>query len=230
MRLILTLVCVIVLYSCQHRVICSAFQSTYILDDSTRTSYYSYVWQLDEVTRATFLAKQSNAQSSDSLGIVGQPKTDYYAYAGEKVVPWREVKKTKYGIIKYEPYWLKNYRMRTAPKENILAPELTDQNFAASDFTDSLNADLVVKEERKEQKYLFKYDPRDNFNVEQEYYNKYYGKVFLDNRPPPDTLAQNQVVQPDSLQTKAGLKGLFKRKKQKATTEEPIDSGQKDEN
>ena len=99
---ILLLLIFTALFSCRDKVICSAFQSTYILDDSTRNSYYSYVWQLDEVTRAQYLAQQSSGQRDDSPGIVGQPKTDYYAYAGEKVVPWRTPNRTKYGIVKYE--------------------------------------------------------------------------------------------------------------------------------
>ena len=57
--------------------ICPAFQSTYILDDSTRQAYFSYVWQLDENTRTQFLAKQKGQDPEDSLGVVAQPKTDY---------------------------------------------------------------------------------------------------------------------------------------------------------
>ena len=232
--------------SCQDKVICPAFQSTYILDDSTRNAYFSYVWQLDENTRSQFLAQQRGADPEDTLGVVAQPKTDYYAYAGEKVVPWRIQKKSKYGIIKQPVYPIKSYQMRTAPMENVLAPEPVSNDFVASDFTDSLGVDslsiavdslaldsaaakpTVAKEETK---YLYGYDPSDNFNVEQQYYNKYYSEKFIDNRPKPepkpvelDSLG-NPIV-PDSVETKEPFfKGLFKKKKK----EEPIPEESEDE-
>lgn len=235
--------------SCQDKVICPAFQSTYILDDSTRNAYFSYVWQLDENTRSQFLAQQRGAKPDDTLGIgvVEQPKTDYYAYAGEKVVPWRIQKKTKYGIIKqsfFEPARkpIKNYQMRTAPMENVLAPEPVTNDFVASDFADSLGVDSLsiamdslaldstattAEPVKEETKYLYGYDPSDNFNVEQEYYNKYYSYKFIDNRPKPEpkpvvTDSLGNVV-PDSVETKEPFfKGLFKKKKKKKD-EEPVD-------
>lgn len=230
--------------SCQDKVICPAFQSTYILDDSTRNAYFSYVWQLDEGTRAQYLAQQRGGDPNDTLGVVAQPKTDYYAYAGEKVVPWRVQKKTKYGIIKQPVYPIKNYQMRTAPMENVLAPEPVSNDFVASDFTDSLGVDslsvamdsltmdsIAVETEtavaEEKTKYLYGYDPADNFNVEQEYYNKYFGEKFIDNSPKPepkpvelDSLG-NPIVQ-DSVATKEPFfKGLFKKKKKDKKEEDP---------
>lgn len=241
MKRLLIILCYASLISCQDKVICPAFQSTYILDDSTRNAYFSYVWQLDENTRSQFLAQQNGGSAEDTIGIVSQPKTDYYAYAGEKVVPWRLQKKTKYGIIK-EPIHpiVKNYQMRTAPMENVHAPEKISNEFVASDFADSLGVDslsiamdslsldsvvtqpVVAKEETS---YLYKYDPSDNFNVEQEYYNKYFGEKFIDNRPKPEPkpVALDSLGNPiaDSVQTKEPFfKGLFKKKKKK---EEPIE-------
>ncbi len=242
--------------SCQDKVICPAFQSTYILDDSTRNAYFSYVWQLDENTRTQFLAKQQGTSPDDTLGVVTQPKTDYYAYAGEKNVPWRIQKKSKYGIIQQPIRPIKNYQMRTAPMENVLAPEPISNDFVASDFSDSLGIDslsvaidsmaldsiaaepVVAKEETK---YLYGYDPSDNFNVEQVYYNKYYSEKFIDNRPKPqpkpvalDSLGNPIVL--DSVQTKEPFfKGLFKKKKKPASedpTEEttpPVDEGTTEE-
>ena len=225
--------CYASLISCQDKVICPAFQSTYILDDSTRNAYFSYVWQLDENTRTQFLAMQSGTDPNDSLGVVAQPKTDYYAYAGEKVVPWRVQKRTKYGIIKQPIYPVKKYQMRTAPMENVLAPDPVTNNFVASDFSDSLGVDslsiamdslstdsvtaqpVAAVKEKPKTKYLYGYDPKDNFNVEQDYYNKYFGDKLIDNRPEPspaplDTLGN---VMPDSVQTKEPFfKGLFKKK------------------
>ncbi|WP_424964237.1 hypothetical protein [Ekhidna sp.] len=236
MKRLIVLLCYASLISCQDKVICSAYQSTYILDDSTRNAYFSYVWQLDENTRSQFLAEQRGEDPDDSLGVVAQPKTDYYAYAGEKVVPWRIQNRTKYGIIK--PAWkpIKKYQMRTAPMENVLAPEPISNEFVASDFADSLGVDslsvamdslaldsaanqpvAVAEEEEKKDRFLYGYDPADNFNVEQLYYNKYFAERLVDNRPPkPKPVAADSLSgnTPDSLQTKEPFfKGLFKKKK-----------------
>lgn len=231
--------------SCQDKVICPAFQSTYILDDSTRNAYFSYVWQLDENTRSQFLASQRGGDPQDTLGVVAQPKTDYYAYAGEKVVPWRVQKKSKYGIIQQPIRPIKNYQMRTAPMENVLAPEPISNDFVATDFSDSLGVDSLsiamdsleldsiaaepaVAEE--ETRYLYGYDPSDNFNVEQVYYNKYYSEKFIDNRPKPEPVpvaldSLGNPIVPDSVETKEPFfKGLFKKKKKdKIEAEEPVE-------
>ncbi|MEP0984927.1 hypothetical protein [Ekhidna sp.] len=242
MKRLIILVCYVSLMSCQDKVICPAFQSTYILDDSTRDAYFSYVWQLDENTRNQYLAQQQGSDPNDSLGVVAQPKTDYYAYAGEKVVPWRVQKQTKYGIIKHTPYPIKKYQLRTAPMENVLSPEPVSNDFVASDFgvdslslvADSLRSDTLTTQpvaavEDDKPRYLYGYDPSDNFNVEQEYYNKYFGKKFIDNRPKPTP----RVVQldslgnavPDSTQTKTPFfKGLFKKKQKSDSTTIPVET------
>lgn len=213
--------------------ICPAFQSTYILDDSTRNAYFSYAWQLDEVSRAKYIAmEKSKANPNDTLNLIEQPKTDYYAYAGEKVVPWRTQKRTKYGIIRNVPYPIRNYRLRTAPMENVLAPEPLN-NYVGAELRDSLGMDsimiamdsLVVDQPvaaEKKDRFLYGYDPSDNFNVEQQYYNRYYAQQLIDTRPVPkpaitpvDTLSGGAL--PDSLQTSEPfLKGLFKKKKKVA--------------
>ena len=240
MRRIVVVMCLFALFSCQDRIICPAFQSTYILDDSTRYAYFSYAWQLDEETRAQFFAKKASQLNSDDtlqVGTVSQPKTDYYAYAGEKVVPWRVPNRTKYGIQRKVPYPIKNYRLRTAPMENVLAPEPVSNNFVASDFTDSLSLDstaialdsLETKPAVAKQgpRYRYKYDPNDNFNVEQEYYNKYFGYKFIDKRPQSKQNKPEEITQevlPDSLQTKEPFfKKLFK-KKDKSQSEGEIQS------
>lgn len=238
MQRVVIVMCLFALYSCQDRVICPAFQSAYILDDSTRNAFFSYAWQLDEETRTQFFAKNKEQSTSDDtlqVAVVSQSKTDYYAYAGEKVVPWRVPKRTKYGIQKKVPYPIKNYRLRTAPMENVMPPERVTNNFVASDFTDSLSLDttaialdsletqpVVAKQETK---YLYNYDPKDNFNVEQEYYNKYFGDKLVDRRQQVETLKAGVIPQqiPDSLQTKEPFfKKLFK-KKEKAPQPEVIE-------
>lgn len=261
----------ILLTACTDRIICPAFQSTYILDDSTRIAYYSYAWKLDESTRQQYIASLSSSDTTqtDSVGMGDAPPknnwSEYYAYAGRYVQPREEVRKTKYGIVKREPHWLRSYNLRTAPMVNVYGPEreqtgpIDEGEFLASDFnaedslgivsSDSLALDSTAVaaevpssvQQKKEQKYRFRYDPNDNFNAEQDYYNKYFGKLLLDNRPDPepapvDTLA-NQTV-PDSLQinNKKGLGGLFKKKKKKqnedpdATDDPPAEGVPAEEN
>lgn len=242
MKRFFILLCYASLISCQDKVICPAFQSTYILDDSVRNAYFSYVWQLDESTRTQFLAQQKGQSSGDSLGVVAQPTTDYYAYAGEKVVPWRLQKRTKYGIIKKTPYPIKNYQLRTAPMENVLAPAPVSNEFVAADFADSLGITpgvvmdstqidsigsrpvAATEEEKKGPKYLYGYDPEDNYNVEQEYYNRYFGKLLVDNRPEPKPASADSLAaqSSDSVAAKEPFfKRLFKKKKKDKQEEEP---------
>ncbi|MEP1094277.1 MAG: hypothetical protein ABJG78_04170 [Cyclobacteriaceae bacterium] len=243
MQRVLPIIGLLVLMGCQDKIICAAFQSTYILDDSTRNAYYSYVWQLDEATRTQYLANLQTTPEADSLLPVTTqpPTTDYYSYAGEKNVPWRVRGRTKFGIVKYEPYWLKKYRMRTAPMENVYSPkppEPVETDYVATEVSDSVAVDslgvasldslevdlaaleeqAVAVEEEEEQRYLHGYDPQDNFNVEQEYYNKYYGEKLIDRRSKPDAQALQAAdslsnATPDSLQDKKfSFKGLFKKK------------------
>ena len=221
----IAIVILLIAISCRDKVICPAFQSTYILDDSTRIAYYSYAWKLDDQTRQQYFA--SLPASADTNSTNEDPMMRYFAYAEQIVPPVQQVNKTKFGIVKYEPYWLKNYRLRTAPKENKLGPgpvqteeEIDAGEFVASDFaSDSLETDSVAmvspsdstgmlpedslsgeflakKSEEDEPKYLYRYDPEDDFNVEQEYYNKYFGEKFIDNRPeridPSDTTAARE--------------------------------------
>ncbi|WP_258105072.1 hypothetical protein [Marinoscillum sp. MHG1-6] len=172
MRFLITLLVSIVAFTgCKDKIICPAFQSTYILDDSVRMVYYSYLWKLDEAERTEYLASKasipvSESSATDTAAIADLPtnptptpkQTDYFAYAGDYKVDEREVKKSKYGIVKYEPYWLKNYRMKTAPMENVLRPEepalppgleedtaaVEVGEFYVSDFEDSLGVDSTA--------------------------------------------------------------------------------------
>ncbi|MBC6400789.1 MAG: hypothetical protein GDA51_02430 [Ekhidna sp.] len=254
MRRFAVLLCFFIFISCQDKVICPAFQSTYILDDSTRNAYFSYVWQLDELKRVQYLAQQRSADSTgrDSLGVIQQPTTDYYAHVGEYVVSWKVPGKSKYGIVKPVFYPIKKHRMRTAPMENILAPEPLSNDFEASEFgIDSLQADevnlmaldslatdsIVVAEVRDEAsqneefRFLYGYDPSDIFNVEQAYYNKYFADRLIDHRPPPkpeeSVIDSLSVVAPDSVDKKEPFfKGLFKKKDKKMAEEEPTEEEQ----
>ena len=198
----------LLLLACRDKIICPAFQSTYILDEPTRNAYYSYVWKLDQETRTQYLA--SAYGQTDSLSAGGNSASStlrYYDYVEDIIQPREEVIRSKYGIVKYEPMWLKNYKLKTAPMENVLGPEpemvepkvIDTGEFLASDFTDSLASDSTMfvardsmavaqkaevvastKPAKKQVKYLYRYDPDSLNNVEQEYYNKYFGKLLVD--------------------------------------------------
>ena len=260
--------CFFALWGCRDKIICPAFQSTYILDDSTRIAFFSYAWKLDEPTREEYLATIDPVADTDTLiGAMGDsPKTglrEYFTYV-EKYNPPREVvKKNKFGIVKYEPYWLKNYKLKTSPMENVLGPKseepaldeliAVDSSAITADSTlvavgdplDSLtmraDSTAIAKAEsepgeKKEQRYRFRYDPKDNFNVDQDYYNKYFGVLLLDLSPEPeetpkDSIQSEEVAEQDSVavqKSKKGLRGLFKRDKeeQPVENEEDIEEGE----
>lgn len=275
MRYVVLFFAIVLCFSaCRDKVICPAFQSTYILDDSVRNIYYSYLWRLDEDERLSYLAKQtakadtSRTMANDSSAIGGPViasagNVDYWAYVAQYKVPEREVKKSKFGMVKYEPYWLKNYRMKSAPMENVLTPEpvilpsdtVSDVGeFVASDFTDSVAVDsmalasgvgvdstalaeedsflipsfppiakMAPEKVKPETRFMFRYDPEDDMlNVEQQYYNKHFGKQLfvklVPNEIPQDTTSTEE--------SKGGFfKNLFSKKKKveadSLTTEEP---------
>lgn len=189
----------LVFYACKDNVVCPAFQSTYILDDSIRLAKYSYF-------------------ANDS--------TPKFA-----MVP----KRTKYGINKHQSLFRKNYELMTAPKKNVLAPvpedtlsdDVIDQGeFIAEDFvdTDTLGVDSlaaapllaqVEEEEPEGPKYKYRYSLDNAYNQEQVYYNKYYGELFIDNRPPPseEKLEEEQLQESDTTAVEKKGKGLFGKKK-----------------
>ncbi|MFT6865581.1 MAG: hypothetical protein ACJA08_000404 [Cyclobacteriaceae bacterium] len=221
MRFLITLLTFIITFTaCRDKVICPAFQSTYILDDSVRMAYYSYLWKIDEAERTKYLAAQnSSGDTSLTASLLPSSKKDYYAHAAQYIVPEREVNKSKYGIVKYEPYWLKNYHLKTAPMENVLTPDkivpliqmdttpVDVGEFYAADFNDSLVVDSTAvaiagdtaqafvlptlarappPKKKAETKYLYGYDPKDKeLNVEQDYYNKYFGQYLIAKQPKP---------------------------------------------
>jgi hypothetical protein len=119
----------LLLVSCRDKVICPTFQSTYILDDSVRTTYFSYLWYLNEDERKNYLASNAKTPPPDSLGVMvasaEEGAVDYFAYTADYKVPPRETKRTKYGIAKRTPVipnLVRNLQLKTAPMENVLTP------------------------------------------------------------------------------------------------------------
>ena len=197
--------------SCKDRVICPAFQSTYILNDSIRMAKYSLFGE-------------------DSL-----PKFQVAS------------RRNKYGIsekYRFFDFFRKNYDLRTAPKTNQLGPpakdslfvhpgdtlELMDEGeFIASDFTDSdslatdslaVVPDVVASTNTEPQgpKYKYRYDQRNPYSTEQMYYNKYFGEMLVDKRPPPKPVEEKvdeAIVESDTTSTsgKKLIPGFLKKKK-----------------
>lgn len=242
MRKHLLVLSFLLLAACHEKVICPAFQSTYILDNSTGYAFYSYVWQLNELDREQFLSQMKKTTPDSSINPSSHLETDYYAHAEEHVVPWRVRKRNKYGIVRYEPRWLTNYYMKTAPMKNIFGPKSVETTtFIASSFSDSIANDsliiastmdtlktaktvVVAKNTEDKVRFLYKFDPKDRFNVEQEYYLKYFGEQLIDKRIQPastssDTPLHTKELSKDSAGGKKPFfKDLFRKKQNIADT------------
>ena len=201
-------------FSCKDKVICPAFQSTYILNDSIRTAKFSLFGE-------------------DSL-----PKVQIAS------------RRNKYGIsekYRFFDFFRKNYDLKTSPKENTLGnpakdsiyvhPEdsldlMDEGEFIASDFAtegeaiDSLavvpDGVATANEGPKGPKYKYRYDERNPYNTEQIYYNKYFGEMLVDDRPPPKPI-EPELEETDSTSTSKMKKLIpgFLRKKKKNKEEEP---------
>ncbi len=122
---------VLLLSSCRDKLICPTFQSTYILDDSVRGTYFSYLWYLEEDERKAHLAANAKIPPPDSLGVTlasaeAGGGVDYWEYTAKyKVPPRNDVKFTKYGIPKRTPVIpniVRNFQLKTSPMENVLTP------------------------------------------------------------------------------------------------------------
>jgi len=207
---ILLCVC-IVSFSCKDNVICPAFQSTYILNDSIRFAKYSYFLN-DSTPR--YVASTS--------------------------------RRTKYGVNKKAWVFKKNYDLKTAPKINVLGPPKKDSlfiidqgQFLATDFVARDTTDLDSLRDTalfafgdaeaapKGPKYKYRYNPKFHYNQEQEYYNKYYGELLIDNRPakkPLDELLEaEQAVDSTSTKKKGRfVPGFLKKKKDKKESDESL--------
>lgn len=106
--------------------------------------------------------------------------------------------------------WVKNYKLKTAPMENVLTP--------APEPIDSLNDDFVAEElyigdsipeedltqvasNKPEQRYYYGYKRDDQFNRDMEYYVKYFGHLMPDNRPTKERPVLDSLLENASLDT-----------------------------
>ena len=220
---IIFLYCLIIQLGCRSKVICPAFQSTYILDDSLRFAYFSPLWKLDKETRESYITENFRKN-----------KSQYFEFVEPYVVKSASSKRTKFGVVRYEPNWLKTYQMRNSPQRDLIRKEelsdgLTDSLnlgiFLASDFgMDSIPEDSVIlaaQDSVAKKKYLYGYDPQGQINVEQDYYNKYFGNLLVAKAAPSseevhtDSTGAIKVdfVDNDSMQVEK--RNFFKWKKKK---------------
>ncbi|WP_147407526.1 hypothetical protein [Reichenbachiella sp. MSK19-1] len=145
-------------------------------------------------------------------------------------------RRTKYGVNKKSSLFRKNYDLMTAPKVNEIRRLEVDSlytedegDFMVADFVDqdSVGVDsvsaapiLAAVDKKEEVRYKYKYDLENDYNQDQEYYNKYYGELFIDTRPLPSERVE--PVEPDIAADSLGTeekKGLFRRKKQEEVPE-----------
>ncbi|UXX80019.1 hypothetical protein N7E81_02720 [Reichenbachiella carrageenanivorans] len=190
----------LVFYACKDNVVCPAFQSTYILDDSMRLAKYSY-FANDSTPKFASVSKRTKYGMNKQMSLF---RKNYELMTAPK----------------------KNV---LAPVPEDTSELIIDQGeFVAEDFVDidSIGPDsvsvaplLAKAEEEVPQgpRYKYRYDPDASHNQEQVYYNKYYGELFIDKRPLPSekTPEDEQLDESDTTQVKRkGLGGLFKRNKE----------------
>ena len=225
---IIFLYCLTIQWGCRSKVICPAFQSTYILDDSLRFAYFSPLWKLDRVTRDSYITKNYSKNKSQN-----------FEFVESHVVKSGSGNRTRFGIVRYEPNWLKAYQMRNVPQKDLIWKEelsngLIDSlnlgSFLASDFgLDSIQGDSVIltaDDSLPTQQYLYGYDPEGQINVEQDYYNKYFGNLLVAKAVPSGEdvstdstgMTKAELVENDSLQVEK--RNFFKWKKKKDLSEE----------
>ncbi len=186
------------LLSCKSNVICPAFQSTYILDDSLRLLAFS------------------------PFGPDSQPKYSSVS------------RKNKNGIIDHDPYWRKNYALRVVRMENQFLPppvdslQFEDQLLVPDSLMVESDSSLLDKPvtsppSKKQPTYIRKYDPKDKFNQEQEFYNKHFGELFIQKSTPQSQPATDVTPQAaDTASTQQEKRGLFNRRKKENVDELPL--------
>lgn len=199
------IVCCVLFCACKDNVVCPAFQSTYILDDSLRMARYSLF--LNDTTPKMPVASRRSKYGINKKSSLFRKNYDLMTAPKKNQIRWLE--------------------------EDSL--DMDQGEFLASDFVDqdSIGADSVsaapilaaLEEEEEEVRYKWKYSLDNNYNQEQVYYNKYYGELFIDTRPTQKELAAQQLehldeISSDSTMQQTEKKGLFGKKKSSEETTE----------
>ncbi|MCV9388971.1 hypothetical protein [Reichenbachiella ulvae] len=192
------ILCCVLFCACKDNVVCPAFQSTYILDDSLRMARYSLF--LNDTTPKMPVASRRSKYGINKKSSLFKKNYDLMTAPKKNQIRWLE--------------------------EDSL--EMDQGEFIASDFVDqdTLGVDSVstapilaaVEDEEEAVRYKWKYSLDNNYNQEQVYYNKYYGELFIDTRPTQKELAAQQLdhldeIASDSTIQETEKKGLFGRNK-----------------
>ncbi len=243
----------LLLTGCQYKVICPTFQSTFILDDSVRTTYFSYLWYLEDGERDEYLLSKSKIPPTDSAGVLvasaSEDPIDYFSYTEEYKVNPYQPKKNKFGMIKRAPYPIRLWQLKKSPMQNVLTPpgagipepdtrdDYLDSLIAISDsaMVDSLNQVMAKREEQQNQRALFLYDFDDyqwDMQPDQKLYFDKFGYLLQNTVPEPQLIDSSDSIAIDSATTKKPFfkgrfrdtfKNLFK-KKDKTTPDEAPES------
>jgi hypothetical protein len=217
--LYILLILAISVFSCKDKVICPAFQSTYILNDSIRMAKFS-MFGTDSMPKYQVASRRNKFGLNKDYGLFERQRKAYDL--------WTTPKKNVLGPPAKDPLFIL--------EEDLIAAEIINNvdslgiDSLQSDSVSSLTEFLASADipENTGPKYKYRYNPKYSYNHEQEYYNKYFGHLFIDNRPPPEKEAELDfdAFENDSLSVKKKkqfVPGMFKKKKKKISgaEEEP---------
>ena len=208
-------------FSCKDKVICPAFQSTYILNDSMRRAKFS-MFGTDSLPKFQVASRRNKYGISERYRFFDFFRKNYDL----KISP--------------KENWLgppAKDSLFVHPGDEV---DLMDEGkFLASDFADSLSTDSLAvvpevitsaqTEESQGPKFKYRYDQRNPYSSEQIYYNKYFGQELVDNRPQPkpkEPIAEELTIPGDTtgVETKKKFGGFFKKKKKEEGESEDPDT------
>ena len=243
-QIFICLLAALLVSACTERMICPAYQSSFILDEDYRKNYFSPF----EVNAGDTVPKGYQANASDTVF-----NKTFYAQRGKRPVqrkegftypstkkkfflariwsrPERPVLENPYlldRILKKRPYW----------KLDVIKPELvhsSDQDTVQLDvpmLIDSLGQAIpdTTQVEPSLPTYSVLTVPKryNGYNVDQIEYNRKFGHLFPKPPPPPEPVdsaallaAEAEALAADTIPKKKGLLGMFKKKKKKKGAEE----------
>ena len=185
--------CAICLFGC-YRKVCPAYASAFILNDTLRHQLYS-PFGYDSMprpfvgvrkTKNHLVAKRSDRRKSRSL----QTLVAKRIYAGPPKLskdldePTEPVADTLVDL-KPVPDTL-TVEEESLPKELTEDDDVLPSVVVQADSLAETVEDTPIDTLGPEDLYRYGYDPADNFNVDQVFYNKHFGHLFLKNAPPEE--------------------------------------------
>lgn len=223
--------------ACTERMICPAYQSSFILDEDYRRNYFSpfevnagdtvpkgyQANASDTVFNSTFYAQRGGRSVQQKEGFTYPNRKKKFFLARIWSSPERPVLENPYlldRILKKRPYW----------KLDVLKPELVH-----SSNTDTVQLEVpmlidslgqAIPDTTRTESSLPTYnvltvpERYKGYNVDQIEYNRKFGHLFPKPPPPPEPVdsvallaAEKAAQEADSTQSKKkGLRGLFKKK------------------